>query len=72
MCTVCTVYILCIVCTMCAMLCKVALEQAFRSFDFNNSGQITAKEWLLGMAIMRKGSITHRLKLLFNAFDADG
>ena len=57
---------------MCAMVCKVALEQAFRSFDFNNSGQITAKEWLLGMAIMRKGSITHRLKLLFNAFDTDG
>ena len=37
----------------------VALEQAFRAFDFDGSGEITAKEWLLGTTLTSYEFYTH-------------
>ncbi len=49
------------------VLNPVALQQAFRAFDINKTGRVNAKEWLVGMAVMRRGTVTQRLKLVFQA-----
>eukprot|EP00947_MAST-08B_sp_MAST-8B-sp1_P003072 g3072.t1 len=51
---------------------KVALQQAWAAFDLNKNGKVHLKEWLISMAIMKRGNLTQRLKLVFQAFDRDG
>jgi len=47
-------------------------QQLFDAFDDNRDGVITSKEFLIGFAIMRRGSMEDRLKMAFHAFDTDG
>ncbi len=44
----------------------------FRAFDKDGSGSLSIEEAVLGLATLTQGSIRERLRLAFDAFDADG
>mmetsp|Transcript_6269 Transcript_6269/g.21105 ORF Transcript_6269/g.21105 Transcript_6269/m.21105 type:complete len:199 (+) Transcript_6269:1-597(+) len=48
-----------------------ALQQAFTAFDTNRDGKVDIREMTLGLVIMRRGTIDHRLELMFRTFDLD-
>lgn len=48
------------------------IENLFELYDFNHDNQITWKEYVCVCALIFKGSLEEKIKLIFNCFDEDG
>ena len=67
--------------TFCACLCAFfshrwehtteRVHLFFRAFDKNKDGRLSFQELILGFAMLLRGNLSQKLRVIFNAFDVD-
>ncbi|XP_074553271.1 calaxin [Halichoeres trimaculatus] len=48
------------------------MDRVFRTFDKDNDGLITVKEWIEGLSVFLRGSMDEKIKYCFHVYDLNG
>uniref|UniRef100_A0A672I5B0 EF-hand calcium binding domain 1 n=2 Tax=Salarias fasciatus TaxID=181472 RepID=A0A672I5B0_SALFA len=48
------------------------MDRVFRTFDKDNDGFVSIKEWIEGLAVFLRGTLDERIKYCFHVYDSNG
>uniref|UniRef100_A0A3Q1HZE8 Calaxin n=2 Tax=Acanthochromis polyacanthus TaxID=80966 RepID=A0A3Q1HZE8_9TELE len=50
----------------------IIMDGAFRAFDKDNDGILSLKEWIEGLSVLLRGTLTEKIKYCFYVYDLNG
>uniref|UniRef100_A0A8C5H1P6 EF-hand domain-containing protein n=1 Tax=Gouania willdenowi TaxID=441366 RepID=A0A8C5H1P6_GOUWI len=51
---------------------RMIMDQVFRTFDKDNDGFLSVKEWIKGLSVFLRGTLDERIKYCFGVYDLNG